>query len=1054
METNREIQTEKNNSIIDKDNAKEKEYINFENINKDVENIKDIDKTHLLYVIYSAIFESSEIKKNEEEIVYSEKKLKSNNLPTSSTGKNKSSELKPKKEIKINKMPKLDSNKKRINNKKSAFKKINFNGFYLLDEYSSIKDIQIDNKKLENDDDYIGAYLTNDKKKKLEFYEKEKIKEKYYFISIFNKYKEENKSYQKEYKLLFPFYKYSKTINEKTILDAIKKCWFCEYFKEEFKINLDNINLSKINNDDMKYDIVANYEIKSNNNNILNTNCNGNNIINNNNNGINNININTNYNNNNTDNNNNNYKNKNFNNNNNSINNFNNSYNHNYNNYNICNNNNNNYHNNLNISNNNNNNNYSNNENSNNYNNNSNNNYNNTNSNNNCYNNNYNYNNTNPNNGYYNNNNNYNKTNSNNNCYNNNNNSNNNYYNNNNNLNNDSSNNNYYNYNSNKICNNNNENNNYYNNNNNSNNNNNNNNNYPNNYNVNSYRNNNNNNSNINYYNNSNNNQNNNNSINNNNYSNNMNIYNTNSDKNYYNNNTNNNYNNNINNCNYNNSNNIYNINTNNNTKNNTNNNAIIINQINNKNLNSKNLNNNASNYYNNSNINNNNSNQINNNKNIINYNKTTIMSKVNINKNKNNSNNNQINIIDENDYYNDNDNKNYNDNYNENKGNFKDDISSSMSPSTVILPKKKTKENINISFFFPLVGLNNVGSTCFMNATLQCLLHVSELSLYFLKEFPNDRQALRKKNSSSESHGNISEAYYNLVNSVYEQDKKEISKNYFFFAYSKNKSFPPKEFKQTLGFYNPQFKYNEANDSKDLILYLLQTFHEELNYMGDQPFPTYLMRPDQLNRASSFNYFMQTYNFQNFSIASKLFFGTYENRTMCCRCQNLFYSFQKFEFISFPTHKYTGKTFNILDGFKDNREIQDLTGDNQYFCQICQAFCNGKICCSIIQPPSKLVINIDYGVNKRFKVKNLIFEEIIDITEYINFDFGKRIKYQILGICTHLGSSGSSGHYIAFCRNKSNGRWYNFNDSSCSESDKNTAFSYGNPYLLIYEQI
>ena len=63
METNREIQTEKNNSIIDKDNAKEKEYINFENINKDVENIKDIDKTHLLYVIYSAIFESSEIKK-------------------------------------------------------------------------------------------------------------------------------------------------------------------------------------------------------------------------------------------------------------------------------------------------------------------------------------------------------------------------------------------------------------------------------------------------------------------------------------------------------------------------------------------------------------------------------------------------------------------------------------------------------------------------------------------------------------------------------------------------------------------------------------------------------------------------------------------------------------------------------------------------------------------------------------------------------------------------------------------------------------------------------
>ena len=1033
MEANREIQTEKNNSIIDNNNIKEKKCINFENIDENKENIKDIDKSHLLYVIYSAIFESGK-KEIEEEKVNSEKKLENNNLSLSSIGENKISEFKPNEKIKINEKNKIDSRKKNINNKKSAFKKININGFYLLDEYSSVKDIQIDNKKLENDDDCIVVYLTNNKKKKSEFYEKEKIKEKYYSISIFNKYKEENNRYQKEYKLLFPYYKYSKTINESYILDAIRKCWFCEYLKEEFKINLDNINLSKINNDDKQYDIVANNKNKSNNNNIINTNCNGSNIVNNNNSDINNINVNFNCSN--TNNNNNNYKNNNFNNYNNSIN--------------ICNNFKNNYnYNNNNISNNNNNNKYSNNENSNNYNynNNSNNNYNNTNSNNSYYNNKNNNNNTNSNNYYYNNNlnNNYNNTNSNNNYYNNN-------DNNNNNSNINSSNNNYYNYNSNNKFNNNNENNSYYNNNinsinnNNSNNSNNsNNNNYPNNYNTNSYRNYNNNNSNINYYNNSNNNQNNNDSINysinNNNYNNNMNIYNNNSNKNYYNNNTNNNYNNNLNNSNYNNSNNIYNININNRTKNN-NYNTIIINKINNKNSN-----NNANNYYNISNINNNNSNQINNNNNFINNKKTILMSKIN-NNNKNNSNNNKIN--------NDNDNDDDNDNYNQNKENFKEDFFSNMESGTVIIPsKKKPKENINnISYFFPLVGLNNVGSTCFMNATLQCLLHVSELSLYFLKEFPNDQQTLRKKNSSSESHGSISEAYCNLVNSVYEEDKKEISNSFFSFSNSNNKSFAPRDFKKKLGHYNPQFKYYEANDSKDLILYLLQTFHEELNYMGDQPFPTYLMRPDQLNRANSFNYFMQTYNIQNFSIASKLFFGTYENRTMCCKCRNLFFSFQKFEFISFPTHKYTGKTFNILDGFKDNREIQDLTGDNQYFCQICQAFCDGKICCCIIQPPNKLVINIDYGINKRFKVKKLIFEEIIDITDYINFNFNKRIKYQIAGICTHLGSSGSTGHYIAFCRNKSNGKWYNFNDSTCSECNKDYAFSCGNPYLLIYEQI
>ena len=42
---------------------------------------------------------------------------------------------------------------------------------------------------------------------------------------------------------------------------------------------------------------------------------------------------------------------------------------------------------------------------------------------------------------------------------------------------------------------------------------------------------------------------------------------------------------------------------------------------------------------------------------------------------------------------------------------------------------------------------------------------------------------------------------------------------------------FSPDDFKKTLGLYNPQFRKFEANDSKDLILYLLQTMHAELNY-------------------------------------------------------------------------------------------------------------------------------------------------------------------------------------------------------------------------------
>ena len=425
--------------------------------------------------------------------------------------------------------------------------------------------------------------------------------------------------------------------------------------------------------------------------------------------------------------------------------------------------------------------------------------------------------------------------------------------------------------------------------------------------------------------------------------------------------------------------------------------------------------------------INNNNSN-INKSENIINTNNAT----------NTNNNNNNINIIineDKNNANNQNNQNQINNNYNQNNtGDGRDKYNNAPMNNTI--------------YIFPLIGLNNVGSTCFMNATLQCLLHISELNLYFLNEYPNDYNILRTKNSSSETMGNISLAYYNVINEVYLKSI-QCNNNY----YMNNNSFAPNEFKETLGKYNSQFRYYEANDSKDLILYLLQTFHEELNYFGDQPFPVNLLRPNQLNRADTFNYFNNTYNIQNFSIVSKLFYGTYENIIKCCNCNKMYFSYQKFEFISFSTYNYRNGIFNIYNGFQDNQAIQYLQGNNKYFCPSCKNLYDGETCCKIITPPSKLIINIDYGKNKINNVKQLIFDETIDITSFINFNFGKKIIYQISGVCTHLGSSGPTGHYIAYCRNKQTGMWYNFNDSFVRLCDKNEIYR-GSPYLLVYEQI
>ena len=327
----------------------------------------------------------------------------------------------------------------------------------------------------------------------------------------------------------------------------------------------------------------------------------------------------------------------------------------------------------------------------------------------------------------------------------------------------------------------------------------------------------------------------------------------------------------------------------------------------------------------------------------------------------------------------------------------------------------------------------------------------------YFLIVYPKDFKSLKKINESVNTQGNLSYAFNDVIKSIYNASKSKQNLSSFSsptdIITSFDNAISPEKFQKILGKCNPQFKDLEANDSKDLILYLLQTMHQELNYYTkNKPLNKY---PNQYNRADTYMTFIKSYDITNYSIISYLFYGTSENTTKCDNCNNIIYNFQKFEFLSFGVAKYDGKEFNIMNGFDDHIKIEKLTGDNQYYCNYCKKLCDADIQSKIIFPPKYLLINIDYGKNKKFMPSSVKYSEEIDITKYINFDFKKQIKYRILGVCSHLGDSGISGHYISFCKNKKTGKWYNFNDSIVSMC--NSIFeiiNYGNPYLLLYEQI
>ena len=173
------------------------------------------------------------------------------------------------------------------------------------------------------------------------------------------------------------------------------------------------------------------------------------------------------------------------------------------------------------------------------------------------------------------------------------------------------------------------------------------------------------------------------------------------------------------------------------------------------------------------------------------------------------------------------------------NNNNIQNNISDFLEQNPQIFLNKQINDLKPNSYIFPIKGLKkHICSSSYLNMILQCLLHVNELTIYFIIEYPKDQQNLAKINSNAASGGDISRAFFNLVIGITkkESNKQKTKKKSIFnflseFAFSSDYSrnsnqYDPLDFKRTLELHYPNFKAFEENDLKDLMLYLLQTMH------------------------------------------------------------------------------------------------------------------------------------------------------------------------------------------------------------------------------------
>ena len=346
--------------------------------------------------------------------------------------------------------------------------------------------------------------------------------------------------------------------------------------------------------------------------------------------------------------------------------------------------------------------------------------------------------------------------------------------------------------------------------------------------------------------------------------------------------------------------------------------------------------------------------------------------------------------------------------------------------------------------------GLMNVGQSCYMNATIECLSNIKSLSYVLLQNYGR-----------------------------YDIDKQplcaSLSALLFDLFHTKETYIEPKIFKEIIGKLNPLFEGNHAADAKDLIFFLVETLHNELlptsQNNNENEIDFMQQEIDSQDEQKMFNDFIKEFNLKR-TIISEIFYGINRSIMYCSGCRKYKYSFQTFNLLIFPLKKVkeykmkkTGSArnldLNLYDAFYCEQVEEKLEGENMIYCNICKKLTPGSHKQDIYGMPRILIIILNRGKNNQDFNEEFRFDEMLDFSKtniIVNQNSYK--KFYLCGIITHLGESGSGGHFIAYCRNNINDKFMCYNDASATPVSSidamaskisNNDIEKKTPYILLY---
>ncbi|XP_076138186.1 ubiquitin carboxyl-terminal hydrolase 2a isoform X2 [Alosa pseudoharengus] len=331
------------------------------------------------------------------------------------------------------------------------------------------------------------------------------------------------------------------------------------------------------------------------------------------------------------------------------------------------------------------------------------------------------------------------------------------------------------------------------------------------------------------------------------------------------------------------------------------------------------------------------------------------------------------------------------------------------------------------------LVGLRNLGNTCFMNSILQCLSNTQNLRDYCLHN--SHRRDLNNNNRTNTA---LMEEFAKLIQTLWTSSGSE--------------AVSPSEFKTQIQRYAPRFVGYNQQDAQEFLRFLLDGLHNEVNRVTVRPRGStedFDHLPDEEKGKKMWSKYLERED----SKIVDVFVGQLKSSLTCTECGYCSTVFDPFWDLSLPIAKGYGEV-SLMDCMRLFTKEDVLDGDEKPTCYRCKARrrCTKKF--TVQKFPKILVLHLKRFSEARVRTSKLsTFVNFplkdLDLREFASGSSVDAV-YNLYAVSNHSGTT-MGGHYTAYCRNPTSGEWYTFNDSRVTPMSSSQVRS-SDGYVLFYE--